>query len=188
MNRYIKLIIALTTIAGYYLLLRYIAPSREPYFILGIGLVGYLAWLYGMTVGLVAALMLVPTTAHIYNQFEISTSYTTFSGSPAYLAIEILAVVSLGRLRNNTKMLSKKEAALADANEKLQSALAQVQEFGGMHCLCTDCKKIQDDDGQWKRIDTYLMEKTKVEFSHGICPGCATRYGKQLEQSTPKAL
>ncbi len=183
MNKYIRLIIALTASAGYGLLLRYIVPSSEPYFILGIGLVGYLAWLYGITIGLVSALILVPITSHIYSQFEISTSYISVVSSPAYIAIKILTAISLGHLRNMNRMLSKRAATLEDANESLQSALAQVQEFGGIHSLCTHCKRILDDNGNWQKIDTYLKENTKAEFSHSICPDCSIEYKNQLDQS-----
>lgn len=181
MNKYVKFIVAAAITAGYFLFLRYIAPSQEPYFILGIGLIGYIAWLYGMAAGLLLSVLLIPATLYIYNQFEISTSYVAYASSPAYIALEILAAVALGRMRIKNLMLSNKETALASANGKLQAVLAQVQELGGIHSLCTSCKKIQDDDGAWKRIDTYLLEKTKAEFSHGMCPDCAKEFANQLE-------
>ncbi len=179
MNKYVKLIIAVSAAAGYFLILRYVAPSRDPYFILGIGLIGYMAWLYGIVIGLFTALLLVPSTFYIYNQFDVSTSYMSFACSPAYIALEVFAVVMLGRLRLKTILLSKRETTLAEANENLQKALSQVREFGGIHSLCTSCKSILDDDGSWKKIDTYLKEKTKAEFSHGICPDCAKEYAVQ---------
>lgn len=177
MNKYVKLIVAIAAIGGYILILRYVAPSREPYFFLGIALIGYVAWLYGIASGLLTALLLVPATSYIYSQFEVSTSYMSFASSPAYIALQVLTVVTLGYLRNKTAQLSKKEITLTDANESLQRALAQVKEIGGIHSLCTVCKSILDDDGSWTKIDTYLKEKTKVEFSHGMCPDCANEYG-----------
>lgn len=177
MNRYVKFMTAAAAIAAYVLVLRYVAPSREPYFVLGIGLIGYMAWLYGTLAGLATALLLIPATLHIYSQFEVSTSYMGFASSPAYIAIEILAAGMLGYLRNKIISLSRKEASLEEANEGLQTALAGVQEIGGILSLCTSCKKIKADNGDWKQIDTYLMEKTKAEFSHGICPDCAGEYG-----------
>jgi len=183
MNRYVKLIVAIAATAGYFLILRYIAPSREPYFVLGIGLIGYVAWLYGIVAGLSMALLLVPTTLYIYSQFDVSTSYMGFASSPAYIALEIFSAVVMGHLRNQTMKLSKQTTSLTRANESLQTALAQVQEFGGIHSLCTICKNILDDDGSWKKIDAYLKEKTKAEFSHGICPDCAHEYKKNREGS-----
>jgi len=179
MNKYVKLVRAVAATTGYFLILRYVAPSRDPYFILGIGLIGYIAWLYGIMMGLSTALLLIPGTLYIYDQFAVSTSYMGFASSPAYIALEVLAAVALGHLRNKTMLLAKKESILSEANETLQKALSGVREFGGIHSLCTSCKSILDDDGSWQKIDTYLKEKTKAEFSHGICPDCAKEYGNQ---------
>ena len=186
MNKYVKLLIAVSATAGYFLILRYVAPSHEPYFILSIGLIGYIAWLYGIIIGLSTALLLVPFTLYVYSQFNISTSYIGFASSPAYIALEILTAVALGHLRKKIITLSKKETMLAEANEKLQTALSEVREFGGIHSLCTICKNILDDDGSWQKIDTYLKEKTKAEFSHGICPDCAKEHVAQYPQPTPR--
>ena len=182
MNKIVKLIIAIAAIAAYFLVLRYIAPSREPYFILGIGLIGLMSWFYGITAGLVMAVLLIPVTLYIYSQFSISTSYVSFSSSPAYIALQILTATMLGRLRKKTLILSQKEADLEKSNERLKAALSEVREFGGIHSLCTSCKKILDEDGTWKRIDTYLKEKTKAEFSHGVCPDCVTAYEEPEEE------
>ena len=88
----------------------------------------------------------------------------------------------LGLLRKKTLILSQKEADLEKVNERLKAALSEVREFGGVHSLCTSCKKIMDEDGSWKRIDTYLKEKTKAEFSHGVCPDCVTAYENPDEE------
>ena len=184
MNKIVKLIIAITAIAAYFVVIRYIAPVRQPYFILGIALIGFIAWLFGTIAGLLIAVLLVPLTLYIYNQFSITTSYDTFFSSPAYIALEIFTVAMLGRLRKKTQILSQKEADLEEANERLVAALSGVREFGGVHSLCTSCKKILDEDGNWKRIDTYLKEKTKAEFSHGVCPDCVTAYEAPEEDKT----
>lgn len=183
MNRLLKLLLAVATSVSYIFVLRYLAPSHEPYFILGIGLIGLVAWLYGVVTGLTVALLLIPITRQIYDQFSISTSYMSFAMSPAYIAVEVLAAVMLGRMRQTNMTLSQKEATLAEANESLQSALFQVRELGGIHCLCSSCKSILSDDGEWMKIDNYLIKKTKMEFSHGICPDCATEYGIKPESS-----
>jgi hypothetical protein len=182
MKKILKMAIAVLAIVGYLLILRYVAPSRDPYFIMGIALIGFIAWLFGIVAGLTTALLLIPTTHHIYNQFDISTSYLSFASSPAYIALEVLAAVMLGRLRQSTQMLSQKEAVLAEANASLKTALSQVRELGGIHCMCSACKSILSDEGDWMKIDTYLVDKTKMEFSHGVCPSCATEYTKH--QST----
>jgi len=72
MKRYIKPVLAVAIVAIYLALLRYVAPSREPYFILGTGVVGMVAWLCGIIPGLICALFLIPFTDWVYSQFSTS--------------------------------------------------------------------------------------------------------------------
>lgn len=63
------------------------------------------------------------------------------------------------------------------ANEKLiqelKEALEEVDTLRGFLPICTQCKKIRDDSGYWQQIDIYIKDRSKVEFSHSICPDCA---------------
>lgn len=47
-----------------------------------------------------------------------------------------------------------------------------VNSTGGFLPICSNCKKIRDSNGAWMSIERYLMNHTKHEFSHGICPAC----------------
>jgi PAS domain-containing protein len=58
---------------------------------------------------------------------------------------------------------------------ELREALSQVKSLSGLLPICASCKKIRDDKGSWKQIEAYIRERSKVEFSHGICPECAKR-------------
>ncbi|MHC1724702.1 MAG: response regulator [Syntrophobacteraceae bacterium] len=58
---------------------------------------------------------------------------------------------------------------------ELQVALAKVKMLSGLLPICASCKKIRDDKGYWRQLETYIHEHSEVEFSHGICPECAKR-------------
>ena len=178
MSKYIKPILAIAVVAAYLALLRYVAPSREPYFILGTAVVGLVAWLCGSIPGLICALFLIPFTDWVYSQFSSSTSYSSFASSPGYIAMQILTAIAIGHLRRDRMTLARKESELANANERLRAMLSKVQEPGGIHNMCSQCKNIQDEDGHWMLIDTYLKDRTKMEFSHCICPDCAENFYK----------
>lgn len=42
----------------------------------------------------------------------------------------------------------------------------------GLLPMCSQCKKIRDDKGFWKQVDTYIEDHSEVTFTHGICPDC----------------
>ena len=54
-------------------------------------------------------------------------------------------------------------------------ALSRVKVLSGMLPICSSCKKIRDDTGYWKQIESYIHDHSEAEFSHGICPECAER-------------
>jgi len=68
------------------------------------------------------------------------------------------------------------------AIEGLKEALNKISTLRGLLPICAACKKIRDDKGYWNQIETYIMEHSDADFSHGICPDCAKElYGEYLE-------
>jgi len=43
----------------------------------------------------------------------------------------------------------------------------------GILPLCASCKKIRDDKGHWRQIESFIQDRSDAEFSHSICPECA---------------
>jgi len=182
MNRFIKLAATAVAIAGYVLILRYVAPGhKEPYFIVGIALIGFIAWLHGSIAGLAMVPLL---NFSYYGPLALSDPHLAIASSPSYISLGVLAAIMLGRLRKINLVQSEKEIELAEINESLQTALSQVREIGGVHCLCSSCKKILDDNGNWMQIDAFLLKTTKMEFSHSLCPDCGKEYGKEQVPAT----
>lgn len=57
--------------------------------------------------------------------------------------------------------------------KELQNALAEVKTLRGILPICMNCKKIRDDEGAWRQLETYISEHTDANFSHGVCEPCA---------------
>jgi hypothetical protein len=73
-------------------------------------------------------------------------------------------------------------AALKQAEEEreklirqLQEALASIKTLSGLLPICYSCKQIRDDKGYWNQIETYIHDHSDAQFTHGICPACATK-------------
>jgi DNA-binding NtrC family response regulator len=65
---------------------------------------------------------------------------------------------------------------------RLEQALKEVKTLRGLLPICSHCKKIRNDSGYWTQIETYILDRTDAEFTHGICPECAdTHYGRFLD-------
>jgi response regulator RpfG family c-di-GMP phosphodiesterase len=71
------------------------------------------------------------------------------------------------------KNLQEKNQLLQEKNTQLQEALDNIKTLKNLLPICANCKKIRDDEGFWKQVETYIGEQLDVQFSHGICPDCA---------------
>ena len=58
---------------------------------------------------------------------------------------------------------------------QLQEALASIKTLRGLLPICYSCKQIRDDKGYWNQIETYIHDHTDANFTHGICPACASK-------------
>ena len=76
---------------------------------------------------------------------------------------------------------------LRQTNEKLMESAKQVRILSGFLPICANCKKIRDDQGYWKQLESYISEHSEAQFTHGLCDQCAIElYGEELlEDSIP---
>ncbi len=58
---------------------------------------------------------------------------------------------------------------------KLQDALANIKILKGLLPICASCKKIRDDQGYWHNVDSYIHTYGGIDFTHSLCPECASR-------------
>jgi phosphoserine phosphatase RsbU/P len=96
------------------------------------------------------------------------------AGADDYLAKpfhpgELNARVEVGR-----RMVEMKEA-LASKIEELHQALDQIKTLRGIIPICSNCKKIRDDDGYWNQLEAYIRDHSEAEFTHSICPVCVNK-------------
>ena len=72
------------------------------------------------------------------------------------------------------------EDAKEELISELQKAFEEVNLLSGLLPICASCKKIRDDKGYWNKIESYISNHSKVQFSHGICPDCAQKLYPEL--------
>lgn len=65
--------------------------------------------------------------------------------------------------------------------EELQQALTDFETLSGMLPICSECKKIGDDQGAWRQIETFIAEHSEAKFTHAICPDCKAKLYPNLD-------
>jgi hypothetical protein len=55
---------------------------------------------------------------------------------------------------------------------ELKEAIGKIKTLRGIIPICSSCKKIRNDEGYWKQLESYIRDNSEAEFTHGICPDC----------------
>jgi uncharacterized PurR-regulated membrane protein YhhQ (DUF165 family) len=71
------------------------------------------------------------------------------------------------------KKAEREKEALID---QLQQALTEVKTLRGFLPTCAHCKRIRDEEGEWRQIEDYIQTHSEATFSHGICPECTDEH------------
>jgi PAS domain S-box-containing protein len=46
--------------------------------------------------------------------------------------------------------------------------------------ICAGCKMVRDEGGTWHSLERHFGDRSRSQFSHGLCPDCLRRYGGDL--------
>ena len=64
-------------------------------------------------------------------------------------------------------------AALTHRTAHQTRALRQeIRTLEGLLRICSFCKSIQDERGEWMQLERYVSGHSETQFSHGVCPTC----------------
>lgn len=125
-----------------------------------------------------------------------------FAGSPAYLSIMkatlldrlVVTVFALPFLYGYLRWQSSKAGnqienrpvlailqKVAEMESELIRARNHIHTLSRLLPICTICKKIRDDKGNWHQVEAYIATHSRAEFSHSICPECARKHYPDLD-------
>lgn len=71
-------------------------------------------------------------------------------------------------------------------NKTLATALEEVKTLEGLLPICCQCKAIKTEQGEWMRLEGYVMARTAANFTHGFCPDCATKLYPGWDLTAPE--
>jgi hypothetical protein len=85
-----------------------------------------------------------------------------------------------GKLQKTSKALEEAnenlEMKITERTRDLEKALSEIKSLTGLLPICSHCKKIRDDRGNWNQIESYIQENSDAIFSHSLCQDCAKKY------------
>ena len=61
------------------------------------------------------------------------------------------------------------EAERERVSAELQEAISKLDTL----TICASCKKVHAENDTWQQIESYIGDRSQVEFSHTMCPECS---------------
>ncbi|MCX7656775.1 MAG: response regulator [Treponemataceae bacterium] len=58
---------------------------------------------------------------------------------------------------------------------ELLEAQQRIASLEGILPMCSNCKRIRDEKGQWYPVEEFIEAKEGHNVSHGLCPDCAKK-------------
>ena len=101
------------------------------------------------------------------------------AGADEYLVKPVDPTELRARVHAGERLIDLQQR-LADRIRELESALANVHKLSGLLPICAYCHSIRDDSNYWHRVEEYVTEHSDATFSHGICPDCRIRVGREM--------
>ena len=68
------------------------------------------------------------------------------------------------------------------AREERMRAAAErsAERLEGLLPICSGCKRIREQDGEWTAVEEYFSARISADFTHGLCPECRVRLYPEL--------
>ena len=96
---------------------------------------------------------------------------------------QIIGISTIARNITERKKAERERERLVEEQQRL---LGEVKTLSGLLPICSYCKKIRDDNGYWNQIEDYIGKHSSANFTHSVCPDCASnQYAEFIGDISP---
>lgn len=60
----------------------------------------------------------------------------------------------------------------ARLSEHERALRREVHALEGLLQICSFCKCIRNESGEWEPLERFISRRSEAQFSHGLCPSC----------------
>lgn len=104
--------------------------------------------------------------------FEIQTIILFLSIIFVYIGISYLGYLIEIILTDAYQQEKEASNELARKNRELQQAFKEIKTLKETLPVCSNCKKIRDESGEYLSMEVYLKKHTDTKITHSLCPDC----------------
>jgi len=70
------------------------------------------------------------------------------------------------------QQLNDQNVTLAEALAEKERLLKEIKVLQNLLPICSGCKRIRDENGNWWPLDAYVKSHTDTQFTHTMCTDC----------------
>jgi membrane-associated HD superfamily phosphohydrolase len=101
------------------------------------------------------------------------------------LFVNAIGVVMVHRRVSLEREIVLRLRAEQTARFTAHQALADLRTLRGIVPICSHCRKVRTEIGDWQQLEQYVAEHTEADFSHGVCPTCMREHYRSKNPATP---
>jgi two-component system cell cycle response regulator len=101
-----------------------------------------------------------------------------FAGKRHFINSDRIQILDLLFSTYESAVQQKRDLELI--NKELKDALDTIKTLHGLLPICSHCKKIRDENGEWQYLEVYISRHSEAKFTHGICPECKKKLYSEL--------
>lgn len=116
--------------------------------------------LHGLRVGVALAMFLPLVRLGFYATWSVPSSWA-LAAADASTDVLVLAGTAI----------------LIDRIVRQEQKLRVLQ---GLLPICSFCKRIRDEAGNWRQLESYIASRSAARFSHTFCPECGRLHYREL--------
>ena len=141
------------------------------------------AWLLG--IGAATSVALLSATIWFLANDLAGQIFSSHRFAVWNTGIRLASFLSIGYATAHVRHLLDREQATSSA---LSKALAEVKVLETFLPICSQCKKIRNQQGEWQQMESYISQHSNTKFSHGYCPVCAKKVMREagLTENDPE--
>jgi len=128
----------------------------------------------------VAGLM---TAAFILLSFRLTPAVPGMAIHVSNLLFALAAVFAITQTSLHRK--ASDEERLSAARE-LAASQAELRVLKGYLPICSSCKSIRNEAGDWEALENYISNHSEAQFSHGLCSPCIKKLYPNLSSALDK--
>jgi hypothetical protein len=124
--------------------------------------------LIAIGIGSVVAFVLLSST----NAFE---SFSSWSRSHESMQLDEVLIFGVVLAVGLAIFALRRWRDLVRAEALRRAAEHSARRLEGLLPICSGCKRIREQAGEWTPVEEYFSARVAADFTHGLCPECRVR-------------